>query len=225
MNKRGKIILTVLSGGISLAAVAAALLLLDYENFLYILLYPLSGFLGYYAEYPFRSRIAWGLLCPLIVLSVFLPFVFGDSSSWWFGMSPVVFYIGAFFALLISAGWLIGWIPWKIAERIPEESRNVRIERRVRLSVCLTIVVFLLFGVWNLFFGNPVTAMIAGNDMRDWITAEADSGTIYEIRGDSLPRYDTWGTAYCFDLALPESGKRAELRWKHGKIRLTDGGW
>ena len=140
-------------------------------------------------------------------------------------MSPVIFYIGVFFALLILAGWLLGWIPWKIAERIPAESKNARIERRVRFSILLAVILLLLFGLWNLFFGNPVTAMIAGNDMRDWIAAEAEKGTIYEIRGEHLPRYDGWGMSYCFDLAIPAEHSRAELRWKNGEIRLTDGNW
>ena len=225
MSKRKKIILTVLFGGMSLTAVSAALLLMDDEHFLYILLYPLSGLFGYYAEHSLQSRFAWGLIFPNLVLAVFLPFVFGDSLAWWFGMSPVIFYIGVFFALLILTGWLLGLIPWKIAERIPSEAKNARIERRVRLSIGLAIVLILLSGIWNLFFGNPVTAMIAGNDMRDWISMEADNGTVYEILGEHLPRYDSWGMAYCFDLAIPAEHSRAELRWKNGKIRLTDGGW
>lgn len=225
MNKHKKIILTVLFGGMSLAAVSAALLLMEHEHFLYLLLYPFSGFSGYYAERSLRSRFAWGLIFPNLVLAASLPFVFGDSLSWWFGMSPVIFYIGVFFALLIFAGWLLGLIPWKIAERIPEESKNARIERRVRLSIGLAIVLILLFGIWNLFFGNPVTAMIAGNDMRDWISAEADKGIVYEIRRDHLPRYDGWGRTYCFDIDIPAEHRRAELRWKNGEIRLTDGGW
>ena len=93
------------------------------------------------------------------------------------------------------------------------------------ILIILAIVLILLFGIWNLFFGNPVTAMIAGNDMRDWISAEADHGTVYEIRGEHLPRYDSWGMAYCFDLAIPAEHSRAELRWEDGEIRLTDGGW
>ncbi len=225
MNKRKKILLTVLFGTLSLAAVSAAIFLMDDDHFLYILLFPLSGFFGYYAERSLQSRIAWGLIFPNLVLAAVLPFVFGDSLSWWFGMSPVIFYIGVFFSLLILAGWLLGLIPWKIAERIPAETKNARIERRVRLSIGLAIVLILLFGLWNTFFGNPVTAMIAGNDMRDWISAEADKGTVYEIRGNPLPRYDSWGMAYCFDLAIPAEHSRAELRWKNGEIRLMDGGW
>lgn len=225
MNKRKKIILTVLFGGMSLTVLTMALVLLHQGILLFLVLFPVSGFLGYYAESPFKCRIKWGLVSPILFLAAVLPFVYGDSLSWWFGMSPVIFYIGAFFALLILAGWAIGMIPWMIAERIPEESNNARIERRIRLSILLAIVLILLFGIWNLFFGNPVTAMIAGNDMRDWISAETDKGTIYEIRGKHLPRYDSWGMAYCFDLAIPAEHSRAELRWKNGEIRLTDGGW
>ncbi|MBP3294844.1 MAG: hypothetical protein J6N32_13925, partial [Clostridia bacterium] len=77
MSKRKKIILTVLFGGMSLTAAAAALLLMDDEHFLYILLYPLSGLFGYYAEHSLQSRFAWGLIFPNLVLAVFLPFVFG----------------------------------------------------------------------------------------------------------------------------------------------------
>ena len=218
MTKRRKIILSVLSGGISLAAAAAAIFLIRMENadFLYVFFFPISGFFGYYAERPFQSRTAWGLIVPTVVLAAGIPLVF---------VVPIVFYIGIFFELLILAGWLLGRIPWKIAERIPEESKNARFERRTRLSICLVIVVFLLLGLWNLFFGNPITAMIAGKDMRDWISAEADKGIVYEIHGDSLPRYDTWGMAYYFDIAIPTEHSRAELRWKNGEIHLTDGGW
>lgn len=144
---------------------------------------------------------------------------------WWFDMSLIDVFLAVFFALLILAGWMLGWLPWEIAKRVPTESKSARIERRVRLSIGLAIVLILLFSLWNLFFGNPVTAMIAGNDMRDWISAEADNGTVYEIRGNLLPRYDGWGMAYCFDLAVPAKGSRAELRWEDGEIRLTDGGW
>ncbi len=216
MNKRKKIILTVLFGGMSLAALAGAMGLLHHGNFLFFVLFPLSGLFGNFAEHPFHPHIKWGLAIPIIVLAVFLPFVF---------LLPIVVYIGAFLALLIFAGWALGRIPRMIAERIPAEQKNSRIERRIRFSVLLTIVLLFLFGVWNCVFGNPITAMIAGEEMKDWISAEADKGILYEIRGDSLPRYDVWGMSYCFDLAIPAEHRRAELRWKKGEIRLTDGNW
>ena len=225
MSKRKKIILTVLLEGMSLAVLAAVPCLIDKGSFLTLVLLPLSGFLGYYAERPFRSPIEWGLAIPLFALAVFFPLLYPGSSMWWFDMSLIDVFIAVFFALLILAGWMLGWLPWEIAKRVPTESKSARIERRVRLSIVLAIVLILLFGLWNLFFGNPVTAMIAGNDMRDWISAEADNGTVYEIRGNLLPRYDGWGMAYCFDLAIPAEHSRAELRWKNGEIRLTDGGW
>lgn len=217
---------------LSLAACMAALILIrtDDTGFLYLPLFVLSGLFGFFAcrtwkrsaEWAANLHDTWGIGIPVTAMFLFLPFSF-QMQRWWIDGGGIIVYFGVFFALLILAGWLIGYLPAEIAARVSGESKRERIARRVRLTVLLAVVIVLLFGIFNLVFGNPVTAMIAGNDMRDWISDQADNGVVYEIRGRHLPRYDWYDTQYCFDLA--GEGSRWVLHWNEGKIRIDKGYW
>lgn len=219
-----KKIFALLLGICAVVADIAALVLIreDDAGLLYFILFPLTGVLGMLACRAGKMHPAWGLGIPVLVLFVFLPFSF-EMKSWWFLGGGVVFYFGVFFALLILAGWLIAFLPAMMAGKQAGETKNDRLTRRIRLVILLAIVVFLLLALWNLAFGNPVTAMTAGEQMRDWIAEQAEAGVVYEIKGGHLPKYSWYGTEYVFDLA--GEGTRWVLHWNDGKIRLDSEGW
>lgn len=209
----------------SIAADIAALVLIheDDTGFLYFVLFPLAGLFGLLSCRALDIRPEWGLGVPIAVMFLLLPFALGESDWWFQAAAGMLALFGVFFALLILAGWLMGYIPVKMAERRVNETKSARNLRRLYLALTLAVVVFLLLVLWNAVFGNPVTAIMAGQEMRDWIAEQAEAGAVYEIMGDHLPRYNWYNTEYIFDLA--GEGSRWVLHWNEGEIRLDSGGW
>ena len=219
-----KILPAVLFSILSAGALAAALFEIyrDDAALFWFVLFPMAGLFAYLACMTAGIQTWWGLGADALLLFVFLPFPF-RMQRWWLDGGGIVFYFGVFFALLLGAGWLIGYLPVQIAAKETGETKKARAGRRIRLTILLVLLLIVLFSLWNLVFGNPVTAMIAGNDMRDWIAEQAENGVVYEIMGRHLPRYDWYGTQYLFDLA--GEGSRWVLHWNEGKIRIDHGNW
>lgn len=214
--------------GVILAAVAVmfellALAILGFGtgSFMFIVLFALAGFVSHFAcrKLCCPSFIGLSVLC--VVLLILYPFTFG-TGSWWFGAGVLGLYFAAFFAFIMLLGWAVGVIPSMIAKTKRDLANKERALDIAKLTVLLLIVAAVLCAILNLFLGNPITAYIAGEEMRDWLK-EREETKDYEILDGFFPSYSWYNTEYTFDLA--GDGSRWVLHWKDGRIRLDSEGW
>lgn len=214
------IILAVLSVG----AIIVAMIIFrrDDASLLWITMFPLSGVLGYAAARLLGVQTWLGCAVPSAVLFAAVPFAFGIS-SWWFGGGGILTWFVIFFSLMIVGGWALACLPLMIADKRAEQNRRDRIFDTARLCVLFVIIAGVLLSIFNLCFGNPITAYIAGEEMKDYLSDQSEDGKLYEIRERHLPRYSWYGGEYIFDIT--DGTSPGEIHWKNGEIRVDSGGW
>lgn len=221
MTKRR--VLGIVFAALSVGAIIASMLLLRYDaaSLVWVALFPLSGAFGYVSARLLLVESCLGFAVPSAVLFVGVPFVFG-LTKWWFGGGGILVWFTIFFCLMIVGGWTLVCIPWVIADKKSFQNRRDRLYDTVRLCILFVIIAAVLFSILNLCFGNPISAYIAGEEMKDRLSDLADEGKMYEIRGGLLPRYSWYGGEYIFDITDGKSP--GEIHWKDGKIRIDSGG-
>jgi len=218
-------VLGIVFAALSVGAIIASMLLLRYDDasLVWIAMFPLSGAFGYAAARLLRVNSCFGFAVPSAVLFAALPFVF-DLTSWWFGGGGILVWFAVFFCLMIVGGWTLVCIPAVIADKKSFQKRRDRVYDTVRLGILFVIVAAILLSIFNLCFGNPITAYIAGEEMKDYLSDLSDeTGKSYEIMGRFLPKYSWYGGKYTFDLT--DGSGRYVIHWKDGKIRIDSGGW
>lgn len=223
MTKRR--VLGIVFAALSVGAIIASMLFLRYDDasLVWIAMFPLSGAFGYVSARLLLVKSCLGFAVPSAVLFVGVPFVFG-LTKWWFGGGGILVWFTIFFCLMIVGGWTLVCIPWVIADKKSFQNRRDRLYDTVRLCILFGIVAVILCSIFNLCFGNPITAYIAGEEMKDYLADLSDeTGKTYEIRGRHLPRYSWYGTEYIF--GITDGSSPGEIHWKNGKIRIDSGGW
>lgn len=222
MKKR---IFGIAAAVLAVGAVIASLIFLRYDDasLIWAAMFPLSGAFGYTAARLLGVDSCLGFAVPSAVLFIGVPPAFG-LTKWWFGGGGIVIWFTLFFCLMIVGGWTLVCIPRVIADKKAGQNRRDRLYDTVRLGILFVIAAAILFSILNLCFGNPITAYIAGEEMKDYLSdLSDDDGKIYEIMGRVLPRYSWYGAEYTFDLT--DGSGRYVIHWKDGKIRLDSEGW
>ena len=213
------------SAVLSIGAILAAMLFLRYDDasLVWVAMFPLSGAFGYIAARLLCVGVWLGFAVPSVFFMITVPFGLG-MPWWWFGSSLILVYIALFFCLMIVGGWTLVWVPAAITDKKSQQKRRDRVFDTVRLCILFVIVAWVLLSILNLCFGNPITAYIAGEEMKDYLSdLSDDTGKSYEIRGRHLPRYSWYGTEYIF--GITDGTSPGEIHWKNGKIRIDSGGW
>lgn len=222
MKKR---IFGIAAAVLAVGAVIASLIFLRYDDasLIWAAMFPLSGTFGYIAARLLGVDSCLGFAVPSAVLFIGVPPAFG-LTKWWFGGGGIVIWFTLFFCLMIVGGWTLVCIPAVIADKKAGQNRRDRLYDTVRLGILFVIAAAILLSILNLCFGNPITAYIAGEEMKDYLSdLSDDDGKIYEIMGRVLPRYSWYGAEYTFDLT--DGSGRYVIHWKDGKIRLDSEGW
>lgn len=222
MKHKAVILSILLCALLSIAIIAVWLLEWEDASLVYVALFPMSGVFGYIAA-KLSGFDSWlGFVIPSAVLFIGAPFAAG-LTHWWFGDGDLLIWFVVFFCLLIIGGWSLVCLPVMIADKHPGKNRHEVVINRIRLIVLFAIIAAILCWIFNLCFGNPITAYIAGEEMRDYLAEQADNGKNFEIMERHLPKYNWYDAGYTFDLT--DGTGQFFIRWKKGDIRLGNKNW